>query len=166
MIQDKLGLDNKDMKILSLYIDNPNISQNEIATKLKMSQPSINMRIKKLKKKGVLQSYAGIEFNKSGLFLTRVDFTAKNANNILNSLKVCPFFVNGFIMSGRNNVSVFFVSEDLGKTEEIVNKHLRANEEISDINVNIVVKSAKDFVFTPSFVEDKSCGKCATCKKT
>ena len=147
MIKEKLGIDNKDIKIISMFIENPETSQNEIAEKLKLSQPSVNVRIQKLKKSGILHTDVGISFEKSSLFLSRVDFTATNANDILEELKKCPFFVNGFVMSGKNNVSIFLVNEDLRKIDEVINKHIRNNEQISDINANVVVSSTHDFLF-------------------
>ena len=45
MITEKLGLDEKDINIISSYMQNPEISQSEIAEKLKLSQPSVFVRI-------------------------------------------------------------------------------------------------------------------------
>lgn len=147
MIKEKLGLDDKDVKIISMFMKNPEVSQNEIAAELQLSQPSINVRTQKLKKKGVLNTEIGISFEKTSLFLSRVDFTSNNANIMLKELKKCPFFVNGFVMSGKNNVSVYLVNEDLRKIDEVINKHIRNNEQASDINVSMVVSSANDFLF-------------------
>ncbi|MBS3149109.1 Lrp/AsnC family transcriptional regulator [Candidatus Woesearchaeota archaeon] len=160
MINDKLGLDEKDVIIMSLFMQNPEISQAEIANKLNISQPSINFRVQRLKKKGVLSFDVGTDFNKSNLFLARVDFTASDANEILNRLSSCSFFVNGFIMAGKHNVSVFLVHEDLRKIEAIINDHLRSDNQISDINVNIVVSSMKDFLLKMNLDKELSQERC------
>lgn len=173
MLKDKLGIDDKDVRLFSLYIKNPDISQTELAKSLNISQPSINARVNKLKKKGILASTVGIEFNKSDLYLTRIDFTASNAENILNELKQCSFFVNGFIMSGKNNVSILIVGHDLKKIETIVNKHLRNNQFVKDINVNVVVSTTKPFVCGIDIEKEHheecqnpaSCDKCMFIKK-
>ena len=160
MIAEKLGLDTRDLKIISWFMQNPNISQNEIAERLKLSQPSVNARIKKLKDKAVLNVNVGVEFNKSNLFLARVDFTAKDPHNTLERLRNCTYFVNGFIMSGKNNVSIFIVNSDLRKIESIINEQLRGDQQVSDINVNIVVSTAKDFVFGLRFDPDCTPERC------
>ena len=49
MTRKSLKLDEKDRKIITLLHDNQNISQDELAHKIKLSQPSIAIRIKKLK---------------------------------------------------------------------------------------------------------------------
>ena len=51
MINEKLDLDEKDITVVSLFMQNPHISQAEIASKLNISQPSVNFRVQKLRKK-------------------------------------------------------------------------------------------------------------------
>ena len=49
MTRQSIKLDDKDRKIISLLHDNQEISQEEIAKIVHLSQPSVAMRIKKLK---------------------------------------------------------------------------------------------------------------------
>ena len=64
----KLKLDNTDRKIISLLQENPKVTHSEIAEKIKRSQPTVGMRIKKLTKKGILRIQPGINFKKVDLF--------------------------------------------------------------------------------------------------
>jgi Lrp/AsnC family transcriptional regulator, leucine-responsive regulatory protein len=147
MLKKKLGIDEKDLNIIDSYMKNANVSQKEIADALKLSQPSVFVRIQKLKKKGLLRTNIGIEFTNSNLFMCRIDLTSKNPNGLLNELKICPFFVNGFIISGESNVSVMFAHQNLQKIDEIVNNHLRKKESVSNVKLNVIVSSAKDYIF-------------------
>ncbi len=147
MLSESLNLDQKDMKIVSWVMKNPFISQTEIAEKLNLSQPSVNARLKKLKQSGVLHIDAGMNLKGSKLVLARIDFTAKNADSVFQRMKLCPYFVNGFAMAGKNNVSIFIVHEDLKKIDEIVTDNLRNDSDISDISINVVVDSVNDFLF-------------------
>lgn len=171
MLLEKLGIDSRDAKIISWYMENPHISQSEISKRLKLSQPSVNVRVQKLIKKGILKFNVGMDLRKSNLFACRVDFTSKTPNETLEKLKSCSFFVNGFIMSGKNNVSIFLVNEDLKKIDEIINEYIRSDPNISDINVNVIVYSAKDFLFRINMDHEltpKACfelNKCSECKK-
>lgn len=161
---DKIGVSEKDAKIISYYMDNPNIPQSEIAKKMKLSQPSINARVQKLMKKGLLNFHVGINFNKNKLFLMRVDFTAANPEAVLKKLERCSFFVNGFVMSGKNNLSVFLVCEDLRKIDEIINTYIRSDSGISDISTNIVVSTAKDFIFRINMQQElHKCDQLSSC---
>jgi len=166
-----LGVDERDQKILGLFMTNPQISQNDVASSLGLSQPSVNSRIKKLKARGLLNVHAGINVHASGLLLTRVDFTANDPQGILTKLKGCSFFANGFVMSGKNNVSVFLINKDLKKVDEIINQHIRSSPGVSDVNTNVVVSTVNDFLVRLNIPQDshkKKCmtvGGCKNCKR-
>ena len=49
----KLNLDERDNNIMFLIQENPKISQEDIAKKIKLSQPSVGARIRKLQEKGI-----------------------------------------------------------------------------------------------------------------
>jgi Lrp/AsnC family leucine-responsive transcriptional regulator len=164
---EKMGIDERDARIISWYAEDPSVSQSEIAKRLRLSQPSVNARIQKLIKRGLLSSNTGLRFSASNLFMMRVDFTATYPGRILAKLKQCSFFVNGFVMSGKNNVSVFLVCDDLRKIDEIINAYIRDDPSASDINTNVVVSSAKDFVFALNFTQElhrRNCTELNTCK--
>ena len=152
---EKLGLDDKDVKLFTLVMINPDISQAELAKALKISQPSVNVRLRKLKDRGILAQSVGIEFNKTGLVMGRVDFASAEAKEIMDTLKGCSFFVNGFITSGTKNASILIVADDLKKIEAIVNEHIRNNPAISEIDMSVVVSSSKPFVFSVNLEQGK-----------
>ncbi len=145
MIMEKLGIDEKDARIINLFVSNPRITQKEIARHLGVTQPSVNARIRSLLRRGIMKFHAGVCLRNSGLYLARVDFTAKNASSVLEKIRNCTFFVNGFIMSGKNNVSVFLVGENLSKINEIVRDVIKKDSEVSDVSVNLVVSGASDY---------------------
>ena len=60
-----LDLDKRDREILSLLEKYPEMSQSEMAEKLKISQPSVSARIHKLKQKWRSLAYCGNEPEKS-----------------------------------------------------------------------------------------------------
>jgi Lrp/AsnC family transcriptional regulator, leucine-responsive regulatory protein len=169
MLKEKLGMDAKDLKILSLFMKNPHVSQTELAEALSISQPSVNARVHKLRKRGILSGNVGIEFNKTDMYLARVDFTAPDADSVMEQLKQCSFFVNGFIMSGKNNASIFIVAHDLRKLDAIINQHLRSNMSVKDINMSVAVSAAKPFVCSIDLEKEQheecmDTTSCADCK--
>ncbi len=147
-LQRKLGIDMKDLKIMSLIIRNPDISQSEIAKKLKITQPSVNIRIKKLKQRGIIQFNAGFNLNETNLSVVKVDFTATNPTKILENIEKCPFFINGFVTSGKNNASLLLMHSDLKKIDDIINNHIRSKKEVSEINTAIVIHSIGKFILS------------------
>ena len=66
-----LDLDKRDREILSLLEKNPEMSQSDIAEKLKISQPSVSARMHKLKQKGALAHVVGMNLKKVDLYMAR-----------------------------------------------------------------------------------------------
>ena len=104
MTRKSIKLDEKDRKIITLLHDNQEISQDEIAKIVHLSQPSVAMRIKKLKDKGILDHIVGINLNKVGIYVVIVTIRTINTTKILNMFRDCPFFLNGFVISGKENL--------------------------------------------------------------
>jgi len=142
----QLGLDDRDSTILAMVQKNPRVSQEEISHAIKLSQPSVGARLRKLRQKGILTAINGVNFKVADLQLAKVDVQATNTTEILNEFKDCPFFINAMITSGRYNLCLFFMATDLKRLEGIVNHHLRGNPKIKEIELNIVIGTAKDFV--------------------
>jgi len=139
-------LDRKDLAIISLYSQNPNISQEEIAKKLGISQPAVAMRIRRLTSTGILSKQVGLDLFKAGLHLAKVDVTTTSTSKVLRAFKGCPYFLNGLVTSGRNNLCLFFVAEDIATLEAIVDNHLRANKDVQSVDFNIVISSAHSVI--------------------
>ena len=163
-----LDLDKRDREILSLLEKYPEMSQSEMAEKLKISQPSISARIYKLKQKGALSHVVGMNLKKVGLYMAKVDVIANNTSSILDIFKDCPYFLNGLIVSGKHNLCLFFVGEDIATLEAIVDGHLRSNPLVRGAEVSIVITTMKDLVMPIKmnfdFSDRPSCGKACNCK--
>ena len=160
-------LDSKDLKIISLYSEDPEISQEEIAEKLHISQPAVAARVKKLKRMGALEHKVGINPLKVGLHVAKVDVSTINVNKVLNKFRNCPYFLNGFVTTGKNNLCLLFMAEDLSTLEAIVDNHLRIDEDVRDVEFNIVVSAVKGII-APIKIYDKPeerppCGSAIMC---
>ncbi|MBU1974973.1 MAG: Lrp/AsnC family transcriptional regulator [Nanoarchaeota archaeon] len=142
----KLGLDDRDTTILAMLQNDPNISQGEIAKKIKLSQPSVGARIKKLHEKGILHIINGVNFKTVDLNLAKVDVNTTDTNAVIDDFKDCPFFINALISSGKHNLCLFFMATNLQRLEGIVNHHLRGNPKVKEVEMNIIIGTAKDFV--------------------
>lgn len=143
---EKLDLDDRDEIILSMVQKNPRVSQEAIAKKIKLSQPSVGARIKKLQEKGIFQSVNGVNFRVADLHLAKVDINTTDTVALINEFRDCPFFINALIISGKYNLCLLFMATDLKRLEGIVNHHLRGNPKVKEIEMNIVISTAKDLV--------------------
>jgi DNA-binding Lrp family transcriptional regulator len=161
-------IDEKDRMIIKLLEEDPDISQNEIAKIVGLSQPSVGSRIKKLKDMGIISHSYGINVKNAGLYILKVDVKCREPKKILNKMSECPFFLNGFIVAGNKNLMILFAGEDLTTLEAIVDHHIRPDPEVYDVDVGIIVRAEKDSIIPLKLHVEKSknasCnGKCSTC---
>ena len=164
-----LDIDEKDRMILELLEKDPEMSQSEIAKIVGLSQPSVGSRIKKLKELGVISHSYGLNLKKSGLYVLKVDVKCKRPSEILKKLSECPFFLNGFIVAGDKNLTLFLSGEDLTTLEAIVDKHIRMEPEVYEVEAGIIVRAERDAVMPiKMYIErqkevpcgDESCTNC------
>ncbi|HOO04786.1 MAG TPA: winged helix-turn-helix transcriptional regulator, partial [Methanomassiliicoccales archaeon] len=94
-----MRLDAKDRIIISMYAEDPDVSQESIAKRVGLSQPSVAARIAKLKEGGALASQFGIDPLRMGLYLAKVDISSTRPDEILGMFRGCPYFANGFTIS-------------------------------------------------------------------
>jgi Lrp/AsnC family transcriptional regulator, leucine-responsive regulatory protein len=165
-----LPLDKKDKIIISMYSMNRDISQEEIAREVGLSQPSVAVRIRKLKEGGAIDSLIGINPFKMGMYIAKVDVVSTNPSELLDMIKGCPYFAHGFTVSGRHNLCLIFISEDIARLESMVNCHIRHHDSVSDVDFNIIISSENPFILPIQMVRhslseppcsaDATCGQC------
>jgi len=153
MAKESIKLDQKDRKIITLLHDNQEISQEEIAKIVHLSQPSVAMRIKKLKEKGIMNHIMGVNLNKVGIYVAIVTVRATNTTKILNMFRDCPFFLNGFVISGKENLMLLFAGEDLASLESMIDCRIRPNKDVQSADFNIIISSIKDFIMPIRLIE-------------
>ena len=153
MTRQGIKLDQKDRKIITYLHDNHEISQEDIAQKVHLSQPSVAIRLKKLKERGIIDIIMGVNLNKVGIYVAIVFVRTTNTTKILNMFHECPFFLNGFVISGKENLILLFAGEDLASLESIIDERLRPDEDVQGADFNIMISSIKDFVIPIKMIE-------------
>jgi DNA-binding Lrp family transcriptional regulator len=106
----------------------------------------VALRLKKLKEMRIIQNMYGMDLLKIGLSIAKVDVTTRNTTKVLNSLRNCPYFLNGFIVTGESNLCLFLIGEDVSTIEAIVDCHLRRVDDVQNVTFNIVIGVAKKLV--------------------
>jgi len=168
MVKSALELDQKDRIILSLLHENQEVSQEEIAKKIHISQPSVAIRIRKLRERGLIERITGVNLNKVGLNVAMVRLATTNTEKILDMFRDCPFFLNGFIISGKENLVLLLVGDDIASLESIIDSHIRPDKDVQSVDFDIIVTSIKDFVIPINIPADAlnnpPCGLDRKCK--
>jgi len=170
MVNSIIELDKKDKIILNMTYNDQDVSQETIAKKLHISQPSVAARIKKLKEKGLIEQIIGINLNKVSLKVAFIRISTKNTEKILNMFRDCPFFLNGFIISGKENLVLLLLGADMASLESIIDSHIRPDEDVQSVEFNIIITSIKDFIIPINIqtesLKEPPCGlehKCEGC---
>jgi len=105
-----MKLDRIDLKILELITTNPEICQEEIAREVGITQPAVCVRLKKLKKYGIMKKACGVNIKAINLM---VIFAEGEAN--LEELEENPYFLCGFEINRK--VIAFFAAENYETAE-------------------------------------------------
>ena len=161
-------LDDMDKKIMSLLSQDPDVSQGELAKQLKISQPAVSARIRKLEEKGALAYMVGTDVKKAQLFLANLDVATNHVEQFLKSLDGCPLYLNSFLTSGKNNLTVLLVGENIRSIMSCVDSHLRQNPLVKDTELDLIITPVRPFIIPiRSSVEKKKttpcnadCGSC------
>jgi DNA-binding Lrp family transcriptional regulator len=161
-------LDDTDRKIISLLSQDPEVSQAELAKQLKVSQPAVSCRIRKLQGKGILAHIVGIDVKKAQLFLAKLDVATNHVEQFLKSLDECPLYLNGFLTSGKNNLTVLLIGENIRSIMSCVDSRLRQNPLVKDTEFDLIVTPIRPFIvpIRPSMDKKKTtpCGAdCGSC---
>jgi Lrp/AsnC family leucine-responsive transcriptional regulator len=151
-----LTLDETDRKVISLLAKNPELSQSEIGHLLNISQPAVGARIHKLRKQGVIDHQVGVNLRKAKLGISKIDVSTNNSAKILEIFEKCPLFLNGFVTSGKHNLCLFLLFEDLASLNACMDCHLRGNPLVSDAELSVVVSSARDVIVPMKLVRRKT----------
>jgi DNA-binding Lrp family transcriptional regulator len=162
------NIDEVDKKILYLLYENPELSQAELSDRLKISQPAVSARLRKLKETGVLTYSIGTDIKKTQLFLAKIDLVSINTEQVIGLFEKCPMYLNSFLTSGKYNLTVLLIGENIRSIMSCVDSHLRTNSLIKDMEFNLIVTPVKDFVVPIKPILDKKkttpcqtdCGSC------
>ena len=139
-------IDDTDRKIMNLLSERPEVSQAELSERLKISQPAVSLRMRKLREKGILTHLIGTDVKKAQLFLAKVDITTNNVPKVLGALESCPLYLNCFLTSGRHNMTCLFVGENIRSIMSCVDARLRQNLPVDNVEFDLIVTPTRPFV--------------------
>lgn len=146
-----IELDDKDRLILEVIGKDPDASQSEIAKLVGLSQPSVGSRIKRMKDREIIDHTYGIDLKNPGFYILKVDVKCRRPKELIKIFEGCPFFLNGFMVAGKLNLTILFVGEDFMSLGAIVDKHVRACTDVKDIDMGFIVRADKSTIIPMKF---------------
>jgi DNA-binding Lrp family transcriptional regulator len=162
------AIDDTDKKIICLLSENPQLSQAELSERLEISQPAVSARIHKLEEKGALARLVGTDVKKAQLFLAKVDVSTDNVEQVLKFLETCPLYLNCLLTSGRHNMIIFLMGENIRSVMSCVDSRLRQNLPVKNMEFDLVVTPIRPWIvqIKPNMEKKRitPCGTdCSTC---
>lgn len=158
MLSEQYELDEIDRQIFEIVQEEPTLTHTKIAKKIKRSQPTVGLRIKRLQESGILQFQAGFNLKKSNIFLAKADIQSSKGDQIKEIINDCPHMLHGFRMSGLNDFIVIIGCSSIKELDSVVNYHFRKNPNVSKVKLEIITEIYNDFVLhVDSFKDDCEC---------
>ena len=126
-------IDKKDIKILEILTEDSSLSSHKISKKTLIPVTTVNNRIKKLKKEGIIKKYT-VEVDKSKLGFNLSAYIFINLS--LTELKEGDMKVEDLIRIIRKNHLIESVEHVTGGIDIVLKMHARSIEELNDYVVN------------------------------
>jgi DNA-binding Lrp family transcriptional regulator len=139
-------IDEVDKKVLCLLSENPQISQGQLSKRLGISQPAVSARIRKLEETGALARLVGTDVKKAQLFLAKIDVATNNVEEVLKFLDACPMYLNSFLTSGKHNLTILLVGENIRSIMSCVDTHLRQGSRVRNMDFDLIVTPIRPFI--------------------
>jgi hypothetical protein len=76
-----------------------------------------------------------------------------NPSKIINMIKICPFFLNGFVTTGKENLILLLAGEDLSSLQSIIDNRIRSDIDVQSADFNIMISSSNDFVMPLNLID-------------
>jgi DNA-binding Lrp family transcriptional regulator len=140
------AIDDLDKKILCLLSQDPQLSQAEISDRLKISQPAVSARVRKLEEGGTLARLVGTDVKKAQLFLAKVDVSTNHVEQVLKFLESCPLYLNSFLTSGKHNMTILLVGENIRSIMSCVDSHLRPGLQVRNMEFDLIVTPIRPLI--------------------
>jgi hypothetical protein len=102
--------------------------------------------VHRLEEEGVLAYVVGTDVKKTQLFLAKVDISTDNVEDVLRFLDACPLYLNSFLTSGRCNMTVLLVGENIRSIMSCVDTHLRKTLPAKNMEFDLIVTPARSLV--------------------
>ncbi len=149
MKQNVIGLDDIDMKILSILSENSRLSIRKIATRLGLKPTSVFNRIKKLERSVIMKYTTEVDQEKIGYHVTAFVLISYKSNKetqeeIAKELSKYAQVTNVAIITGEWDLLLRIVEKNVKSLGYFITKILRNKKGIDKTNTMIVLNEVKN----------------------
>jgi DNA-binding Lrp family transcriptional regulator len=139
-------LDNTDVLLLRTLSKYPRINQVDLGKKLGLTQPAISLRLRKLKKNGLINDMGPqLDPENLGLKMMKVDMEARNCATLVEKFRGCPAVVNTYAVKENNGMCMMLVGENTQFLNCMVAHHLKKNPDVTNLTSELVTDCMRGF---------------------
>lgn len=135
-------------RILSLLLNEPDISQKEIAKRLKVSPPAVTNRVQRMKKDGIIKGFVPlIDLGKAGFELNAIVWARVKNGNLVEARKLFatdPNVCSVYSISGEYDLAVFARFRDTEDAEKWSQRILSRADMIQRTNTSFVIEAVRE----------------------
>lgn len=139
-----LDLDEVDRKIISLLTEDPEITHSDIAKSVKLSQPAVGARVKKMKESGILKLHYCINFQKRKINMVRIDLSSQDPNSLLEDIIEMPHVINAYRMLGKINLTLWLIGNSWVEIDDFVNQYIKNKHGTRIVMMNPILSFEKN----------------------
>jgi DNA-binding Lrp family transcriptional regulator len=163
------ALDETDRKIVAFLQENPDAVQRDIAGHIGLTQPAISARLRRLRREGLLRVLVGLDPQKAGLLMAKIDVRTTDPQGLMDTFRNCPLLVNAFLALGGTDVSLLMIGESVENLESIVDVHIRPMSGVQSVDLQVVTRVANPLILPKAMAATKCdrtrCGfRCPSCR--
>lgn len=138
-------LDDTDLFILKTLSMHPTLNQVELAEKIRLTQPAISGRLRKLRGMGMLRDAAiEVASRPLGLKMVKVDMQVKNGSEMMEKFRRCPIVAESYVHD-NNGMCMIVIGESKQFLNCFVSEHLGKNENVENIRTETITESLNGF---------------------
>lgn len=138
-------LDETDILILKTISMCPAINQVELARKVRLTQPAVSGRLRRLREAGMLSDpNMRVSSKALGLKMMKIDMSVRNGSAMAEKFSRCPIVTESYVY-GDNGMCMIVVGESSQFLDSFVTEHLTKNGNITDVRTEAIDESLRGF---------------------
>jgi DNA-binding Lrp family transcriptional regulator len=138
-------LDDTDVLILKTLSMYPKINQVDLSKKIRLTQPAISGRLRRLRKRGLLsEANMRVDSKTLRLKMVKVDMQVKSGSEMIEKFRGCPIIAESYV-HGDNGMCMIVVGESEQFLNSFVAEHLEKNANFTNIRTETVAESLHGF---------------------
>jgi Lrp/AsnC family transcriptional regulator, leucine-responsive regulatory protein len=139
-----MELDHYDNRILALLQNDARITMAELSRQIKLSQPAVTERVRKLEVTGIITGYhAKVNTEKLGFGIrAMVRIGRSDYNKVKKLLEKTPEVRNAHNVTGEDSWQVEITVKDVAHLDAVISKFCDLGETSTSIVLNTVVRDA------------------------